>query len=417
MNESESHYDVIIVGSGMVGASLAIALSDLSLRIALVEAVPFGEPDQPSYDERATAVSLGSRRIFDTLGVWSGVGKAATPIRQIHISDRGRFGFSRITAKEQGVEALGYVVENRLLGGILWQKLLSLSNVRLHSPARLVAADVNDDRVKVEITGAEHGFLEAHLLVAADGVRSAVRSLLDLPAITWDYAQTAVTTNVSTEKDHEYVAFERFTPEGPLAFLPMSAGRCNVVWTVDASRQTELLGLDAQGFAESLQEAFGFRLGRITRVGARSSYPLALIRSRRHTSERVAFVGNAAQGLHPIAGQGFNLGLRDVAALGDAIADNMGTQRDTGRATVLEAYADWRRADQRRAVAFTDGLVRLFTSPLSPVKVARDLGLISLDLLPAAKRMLAKHSMGMSGRLPRLARGLSLSLDGGPDAN
>ncbi len=416
MSHPIAKHDIVIVGGGMVGASLAVALSDLSLNIALVEAAPFGTSAQPSYDERATAVSLGSQRIFESLRLWSDMSESATPIRQIHISDQGRFGFSRISADEQGVDALGYVVENRVIGAALWDKLSSLSKIRLYSPARLVAASADAETAQVEIACPEHRILTTGLLVAADGVRSVARSLLGVPAITWDYGQSAVVANVSTEKRHGYVAFERFTSEGPLAFLPMSSGRCNVVWTVSARREPHIRGLDDEMFAGALQDAFGFRLGQIGRVGERRSYSLALVRSARHTANRVAFVGNAAQGLHPIAGQGFNLGLRDIAGLGEAIADRMGSEADPGCAAVLETYAEWRQADQRRTVAFTDGLVRLFTSPLAPVKAARDLGLLSLDLLPGAKRILAKHSMGMMGRLPRLARGLSLSAHREPDA-
>lgn len=402
-------YDVIIAGGGMVGASLAVALSGLGLDIAVLEAVPLEASDQPSYDERSTAVSLGSQRILNTLKVWSEVARAAMPIEQIHISDQGRFGFTRINAREQGIDALGYVVENRRLGAALWGRLSELSDVSLHCPARLKNAALGAAAVRIEIAAPDVVILEGRLLVAADGARSTVRELLGIPATAWDYRHTAVVANVSPEEFHAHVAYERFTSSGPLAFLPMSDGRCNVVWSIDSSRKDEILGLGTEDFLMRLQAEFGFRLGRLKKAGARYSYPLSLVKSAHHSAERVVLVGNAAQNLHPIAGQGFNLGLRDVAALGEAIADGACEGKDPGSETVLASYAAWRSDDRRRAILFTDGLVRLFTNPLGPVKVARNLGLLSLDIFPAAKNALARHSMGVWGRQPRLARGVPLT--------
>ena len=407
---SETHrYDVIIAGGGMVGASLAVALSGLGLDIAVVEAAPVEAPDQPSYDARATAVSLGSRRIFDTLGIWPQVMGSATPIEQIHISDRGNFGFTRIGAREQGVEALGYVLENRCLGGALWARLAALPDVSVYCPARLKTATAGSANVRVEITAPDRHVLEGRLLVAADGARSTVRELLGVSSATWDYRQTAVVANVSPEKPHDHVAYERFTRSGPLALLPMSDGRCNVVWSIDSERKDEIMTLGSHDFLALLQTEFGHRLGALHKVGARHAYPLLLIRSAQSGVARVVFVGNAARSLHPIAGQGFNLGLRDVAALGEVIADGAADGHDPGSPPVLESYAAWRRDDQRRAIVFTDGLVRLFTNPLRSVTFARNLGLLSLDVFPPAKRALARHSMGVWGKQPRLARGVPLA--------
>ena len=402
-------YDVIIAGGGMVGASLALALSGLGLDIAVLEAVPLEASDQPSYDARATAVSLGSQRIFSTLEVWPEVSADATPIEQIHISDRGNFGFTRIGAREQGVEALGYVVENRCLGAALWERLAGLSDVSVLCPARLERVAASQAGVRVEIAKPDHLVLQGRLLVAADGARSSVRELLNIAATAWDYRQNAIVANVSAEEFHDHIAYERFTSNGPLAFLPMSDGRCNVVWSIDSTRTDEIMALSERDFLTLLQAEFGFRLGALKKVGARHSYPLSLVKSTQSGAERVVFVGNAARSLHPIAGQGFNLGLRDVAALGEAIADGARQGEDPGSPAVLESYAAWRSDDQRRAILFTDGLVRLFTNPLGPVMLARNLGLLSLDIFPPAKRALAKHSMGVWGKQPRLARGVPLA--------
>ncbi len=399
-------FDVVIAGGGMIGASLAVALAPLGLRVALIESAPPGSESQPSFDERTTALSNGSRRIYESMAVWPAVASEATPIRRIHISDRGRFGFARIDAAEQGVAALGYVLANRTLGAALWNQLAPDKATRLLCPARVTALATGADAVIVEIDqGRTRGSLSTRLLVAADGANSAVRRYLDIDATTWDYDQVAVITNVLPRKFHDYIAYERFTPTGPIAMLPMNEGRCTVVWTLAPQRAQAIMAMSDADFLSELQTAFGTRLGRLERVGRRHSYPLALTRADEQVAERVVIIGNAAQGLHPIAGQGFNLGLRDVATLAELIADDP----ELGSATMLTRYREWRASDRRALVAFTDGLVRVFGSPLTGVKIARDLGLLAFDLLPPAKAALSRLSMGVSGRLPRLARGLPLT--------
>jgi 2-octaprenyl-6-methoxyphenol hydroxylase len=401
---------VAICGGGLVGATLAVALAQLDLEVVLIESHPFGAIDQPSFDERTTALSNGSRRVFQGLGVWPLLEREATPIRRIHISDKGRFGFARIEAEQQGLEQLGHVVVNRAIGAALWQRLQA-SNVQIIAPARVTSVELADHRRTVTCErGGETFAVEAQLVVAADGARSIARESVGIGAATWEYDQTAIVTNVVTQRFHDYVAYERFTSTGPIALLPMTDGRCGVIWTLAPRVADEVLALSDADFLARLQKDFGFRLGRLTRVGKRQTYPLSLTRSEAHSAERLAVVGNAAQALHPIAGQGFNLGLRDVASLAEVLADARapGAPFDAGDGLLLQRYCAWREADRSEIVRFTDGLVRVFTQPFAPVKLLRDLGLLAFDLLPPAKAAMSQLSLGAAGRIPRLARGAPL---------
>lgn len=413
VHESRVDCDVAIAGGGLVGASLALALAPLGLKVALVEAVAPGGGDHPSFDERTTALANGSARIFRSLGVWRHMEREATPIRRIHVSDQGRFGVARIDAAEQGLDALGYVLPNRVMGAALWQGLATAPGIEVIAPARVLGSELAGD---VRVLALEHSGttqeLRARLVVAADGARSLIREQAGIAADHWPYAQTAIISTITTQRFHDYVAYERFTADGPIAVLPLSDGRCGIVWTRPPADAARLLALPDEAFLADLQAAFGFRLGRLLRVGVRSAYELALSRSERHVAERLAIVGNAAQGLHPIAGQGFNLGLRDAASLAEVLADARAEGvADAGDAGPLKAYADWRAEDRRRIVAFTDGLVRLFGSPLGVLRGLRSVGLLAFDAFPPAKSAMARLSVGAAGRIPRLARGVPLAGD------
>lgn len=406
--------DIAIAGGGLVGASLALALAELKLKVVLIESHPFGSIDQPSFDDRTTALSNGSRRIFEGLDVWPLLEREATPIKRIHISDQGRFAFARIDAAEQHLQALGFVVINRVMGAALWQRLQEEA-VTLLAPARVVSSELKDDCRELRCeTGADASVtIRAKLVIAADGARSAVRESAGIGATTWDYQQHALIANVFTQRFHDYVAYERFTPQGPLALLPVSEGRVGLVWTFPPGIAEQVRDLDDAAFLDRLQQAFGFRLGRFTRVGARHLYPLSLTRSDEHVAPRLAIVGNAAQSLHPIAGQGFNLGLRDAASLAEVLSDALDVSAasgefDAGDGLLLERYREWRAADRQKIVGFTDGLVRLFTQPLGVAKLARNVGLLAFDLMPAAKDAMSRLSLGAAGRIPRLARGARL---------
>jgi 2-octaprenyl-6-methoxyphenol hydroxylase len=405
-------FDLAIAGGGLVGASLALALAPLGLKIALVEGVvPGGGEQHPSFDERTTALANGTVRVFRSLGVWRHMEREATPIKRIHVSEQGRFGTARIDAAEQGLEALGYVLPNRVIGAGLWEGLRACPGVELIAPARATgSALAGDVRVlSFDRDGAAQSVV-ARLVVAADGAKSLVREQAGVESDHWAYGQTAIIATVTTQRFHDHVAYERFTPEGPIAVLPLAEGRCGIVWTRRPDEATRLLALPDAGFLAEFQRAFGFRLGRVLRVGTRYSYELGLARTASHVSERLAVVGNAAQAMHPIAGQGFNLGLRDAACLAEVIADaRVAGQGDPGAQDTLAAYAQWREVDQRRIVAFTDGLVRLFGSPLGLARGLRSAGLLAFDAFPPAKSAMARLSVGAAGRVPRLARGVPLT--------
>jgi 2-octaprenyl-6-methoxyphenol hydroxylase len=402
-------FDVLIIGGGPVGASLACALGQRPLRVGVVESSGWSAVGRPGYDDRSLALSFGTRRIFEAMGLWPGMADRVTPIVEILVSDRGHFGTNRLNAEEYGFDALGYVVENRTLGQLFAERLPVLPNVELIHPAQLVSLRQGAGLIHAELQQAgDRRFIDARLLVGADGGQSSVRRLSAIGARSFDYGQTAVIANLSPELPHRRRAYERFTENGPLALLPLSENRCALVWTVDSGRSVELMALCDADFIAALQPYVGDRLGRIMRVGARTSYPLALVTAKRHTAGRTALIGNAMHTLHPVAGQGFNLGLRDVAALAEVVSDAAREGKDPGSAEVLARYEDWRRRDQQRVITLTDGLIRLFSNDFGPLVVARNLGMIAIDLIPPLKRALLRQTMGLAGRLPRLARGLAL---------
>ncbi|HEX4151500.1 MAG TPA: 2-octaprenyl-6-methoxyphenyl hydroxylase [Steroidobacteraceae bacterium] len=401
-------FDIAIVGGGMVGASLAAALENLDVKTALIEAVPVDAASQPSFDERTTALSNGSRRILETLGVWAAVSGDATPIRKVHVSDRGHFGFARIDAAEQGLRSLGSVVPNRSLGSALWSRLSGRADVRVFCPARVARLEERAGVVALDVSSAPDGAasIEARLVVAADGIDSAVRRAFGVEADVRDYHQTAVITTVLPKRFHDNVAYERFTESGPLALLPLADGRCTLVLTLARDLAATAMSWSDEEFLTEVQRRFGFRLGRFLKAGRRVAYPLSLSRARRTSAGRCVIVGNAAQGLHPVAGMGFNLGLRDAASLAELIAEH---RRELGGESFMAAYDAWRAADRREIIAFTDGLVRLFSTPFGPVRQLRNLGLLAFDLLPPAKAALSSLSTGAAGRIPKLARGVPLA--------
>jgi 2-octaprenyl-6-methoxyphenol hydroxylase len=403
-------YDVAIVGGGMVGASFALALRATSLRVLLIESVPPDSAAQPSFDERTTALGNGSRQIFETLGVWPAMTGDASPIRSIHVSDAGRFGVARLDAREQGVHAFGYVVPNRVIGRALWQALRESPNVTIAVPAQLKRATLREDGVLLDVVN--DGVTEqvrAAVAVAADGAGSVLRASAGIEAAVEDYEQIAIVVNAATERPNTGEAFERFTASGPLAVLPVTGGGYAVVWAVSPTRAAELIALDEAAFAAELLSAFGWRAGRWTRIGRRNSYPLALTRAEETVSGRVVLIGNAAQALHPVAGQGFNLGLRDAATLAEMLA-SAASNSDFALTVpaLLEKFASWRAEDRKGVTRFTDGLVKLFGSDTPGVGLVRNFGLLLFDMSPAAKRALSRVSWGFAGRMPRLARGLPL---------
>jgi 2-octaprenyl-6-methoxyphenol hydroxylase len=404
---SQLEVDVAIVGGGMVGASLAAALAGSGRRLLLIESIPFGAAGQPSFDERTTALGNASRRIFEGLGVWDRIAPEAAAIRSIHVSDAGRFGFARLNAAEQGIDAFGYVVANRCIGAALWRALSAAPELSLQVPARIEDLAVTSECVSFSVLDQSGSAIavRSRLLVAADGAHSQVRAASGIAADVVDYRQVAVVANVAIDRPHEDRAFERFTRRGPLAVLPRHDGGVAVIWACAPEQARELLALDERSYLSHLQAQFGWRAGRFVRAGHRSSYPLKLTRAMAGTAARTVLIGNAAQSLHPVAGQGFNLGLRDAAMLAEVIAATGG---DVGAPAVLRQFIEWRMRDRRGVIGFTDGLIRLFGDSRPGVALLRNLGLLAFDLAPPAKDALARVSAGFGGPTPRLARGLPL---------
>ncbi|MDR3389485.1 MAG: 2-octaprenyl-6-methoxyphenyl hydroxylase [Rudaea sp.] len=401
----DNTHDVLIVGGGLVGASLAIALDGAGLRVALVEAAPPRADLQPSYDERNLALARASVNALTALGVWALVGARATPIRKIHVSRQGEFGAVRMNAAAHGVDAFGAVLPARELGNGLLARLDACRALTRHAPAKLDSISIADDAVTATLA-ASHGQIQlrTRLLVGADGTTSFVRSALGIDVENMDYAQAAFVCTITPERAPD-CAYERFTATGPVAVLPLADRRAGVVLTVPAADAGHVAALDDAGFVELVQARFGWRLGRLNRPGRRVSYPLQRVRATRLVAPRGVIVGNAAQTLHPIGAQGFNLGLRDALTLAELLIDGARAGGDPGDAAMLADYAARRCEDRDGTIAMSDALARLTANESPPLKLLRSLGLLALDRVPTLQAALARRGMGFRAGAPRLALG------------
>jgi len=408
-------YDLIIVGGGLAGNCLALALKDTGLNIAIVEAQSHEQQHNSPAADRALALAAGTVQVLEAWNIWPGISDKAEAIKHIHISDRGHFGKVRLSAEKENVAALGYVITARDIETHL-ADLVRQSNIELICPARVVGLMSSSKQVDVSLKlGNESLSLTAKLLVGADGGNSSVRKLLDIPQHTTEYGQTALVTTVRSTLLNNNTAFERFTESGPLALLPINKSHCSVIWTRSKEdAEALMLGSEADFIAE-LQNCFGYKLGELTLTAPRRAFPLSLIRAESMISGRAVIIGNAVHQLHPVAGQGFNLGLRDVVQLAELLAQSaINEENDIGAADLLKNYAQSRQKDHDRIIGFTDSLVKIFSNDWPALAAVRNAGLVLLDHIPAAKSLLSSHAMGLAGQLPQLAKTLNLPTSSRP---
>jgi 2-octaprenyl-6-methoxyphenol hydroxylase len=397
---------LVIVGGGMVGLTLALMLARQGLPVTLLEAIRYpaapadGVPPayHSSFDSRNTALSRRTVQIFTELGIWSQLQRYATPIHQVQISELGGFGKARLLAEQERLESFGQVIENAWLGQVLLAEVRAHDHITLLDGVSVTQLQQDADAVVVQATQQGQAVsLSCKVLIAADGRDSFCRKALGIDAHVHDYQQMALVTTIQTSAPHQQVAFERFTPQGPLALLPLTGDyRRSVVWTVPAGTEADWLG-DANDarFLAALQTAFGGRAGRFERTGARACYPLSQVLADRQAIGRVVLMGNAAHTLHPVAGQGFNLCIRDAQVLARTLAAQQQNHADLGDAQVLQQYEAARLTDQKRVIRFCDSVVRGFSNHNPLLKLARNTGLVAFDLIPGAKQLVATYAMGL----------------------
>lgn len=393
------NYDVIIVGGAMAGASLALALSSQTsgkMRIAVLEKQPLQQHSQQGFDARCIALSDGSCRLFERIrfhhqSLWQKIQPIATPIKQIHVSDKGHSGLAEFSAEEFHLPQLGCVVELEQIGQILLEQIQVADNIDYLCPVEIEQIERTAENVKIALKNDRT--LTAQLVIGADGGNSLVASAVGISQeILKDYAQTAIISTIQVQQPHQNRAFERFTAEGPLALLPLSQNRLSLVWCV--KNAAPLLNLNEADFLHQLQQTFGWRLGKFTACGKRVAYPLKLQRTTQHCQARIALIGNAAQTLHPIAGQGFNLGIRDVMNLADILAKAYHNKQDLGDYGILSEYEKLRLQDQDKIIGLTDNLVSLFANNLLPLQIGRTLGLTALSASAVLRQQFAKPTLG-----------------------
>ncbi len=401
--DPSSRTELIIVGGGLVGLTLAIACAEGGIEVAVIDReAPEAMLAEP-FDGRTTAIAYGSQQVLGGIGLWPMVAADAQPILEIRVADGGSPFFLHYDHRDLGDRPLGYIVENRVLRRALIERARSLPRLAHLAPMSVV--EVERTALGVLARLADGRTLRGELVAACDGRASPLRQKAGIDTVSWDYPQIGIVCTVRHEAPHRGIAVEHFLPAGPFAILPMTGNRSSIVWTERADLAPRLMALDDRAFAIELQRRFGDFLGAIAVEGPRWSYPLSLMHAERYTARRLALVGDAAHVIHPIAGQGLNLGIRDIAALAELIVDTRRLGLDIADAQALARYERWRRFDNLTLAAVTDGLNRLFSNAVPPVKLARDLGLMAVDRLPPLKRVLMRHAMGVIGELPRLVRG------------
>ena len=396
--------DVLIVGGGFVGLALACGLAGSGFSVAVIEA---GDPQaalRADFDGRASSIALTSRRLLSAIGVWPKLADEAAPMLDIRVSEGASRLFLHYDHREVGNEPFGHMLENRVLRCALLERAQEMPAIRLLAPARVAVLQRDDLGVEARLAGGQ--VIRAPLAIAADGRGSRIRDEAGIGVTQWSYRQTAIVCTVEHERSHAFTAQEHFLPAGPFAMLPMlPETRSSIVWTERRDLAPAIMALDDEGFTRELRHRFGDFLGEVRPVGPRFCYPLALQYATRATATRLALIGDALHAMHPIAGQGLNMGLRDVAALVEVLEQARDEGRDLGSDAVLARYARWRRFDNTLMLVMTDGLNRLFSNDFGPLRLARGLGLAAVNQVPPLKRLFMQHAMGTVGDIPRLMRG------------
>lgn len=395
---------IIIVGGGMVGLSLALMLAKLKIQVTLLEAIRYPDyvgddiPYHSSFDARNTALSRRSVQIYQELGLWDTLQHHATPIYQVQISEQGGFGKAKLVNTDENVESFGQVIENAWLGRVLLQQAQQSEYIELIDGVQVTALTQNEQAVQLCAQRDGQNFmLDAALVIAADGRDSFCRQALGIGVEEHDYDQVAIVTTVQTSKPHQHIGFERFSPLGPLALLPLPGEyRRSVVWPVKKGTEQEWIGAENdQHFLDALQQTYGDRAGRFEKTGKRFCYPLSQVLAHKQVAGRVVLMGNAAHTIHPVAGQGFNLCLRDAYVLIRYLQHQFEQQLDLGDEAMLKAYEQARLSDQKKVIFFCDSVVRGFSNNNPLLKLARNTGLVAFDVIPGIKPLVANFAMGL----------------------
>ena len=395
--------DVAIAGGGLVGLSLGVALARAGLDTVVMDGEDPALMRSAAFDGRVCSIAYGSKRVLDGIGVWDGMAPDAEPILEIRVSDSDAPLFLHYDHREVGTDPLGWIVENRVTRVALLDAVASYPKLRHLVPVSVTEFSPRGERIDAGLADGRR--ISARLAIAADGRNSRLRQAAGIRTMDWSYAQTGIVCTVCHARPHRGIAHERFLSAGPFAILPMTAGRSSIVWTEKASLAPGLLALDDSQFHAELASRFGDFLGALEVIGPRWSYTIALTHANRYTGERLALAGDAAHAIHPLAGQGFNLGVRDVAVLAELIVDRYRLGLDIGAPDLLARYQQKRRFDALALIAVTDGLNRLFSNNNAPLRLARDLGLAAVNRTPRLKSLFMRHAMGVVGELPRLTRG------------
>ena len=401
-----ARFEVVIVGGGMVGLSLACALAQAGIEIAVVDREDPAAVTGAAFDGRASAIAHASQRMLEAIGVWRHMASAAQPILDIRVSDRDSLLFLHFDHRELDDGPFGYMVENRALRAGLHATLVGLPNLTLYAPQAV--REVRREAGIAHVALNDGTILEAPLVAACDGRTSPLRASAGIAVRGWSYPQIAIVCTVAHERPHRGIAHERFLPAGPFAILPLRGARASLVWTERSDLAATFLALRRAGFDRRMRERFGDFLGNVRTIGPRWSHPLAMHHAERYVDHRLVLVGDSAHGVHPIAGQGLNMGLRDAAALAEVTVDAARLGLDLGAPEPLERYQRWRRFDNVVMIAVTDTLNRLFTNGSAPVGLARDLGLAAVDRMPPLKRLFMRHARGSVGTVPKLLAGAAL---------